>query len=461
MGSPNESASWVPPPLSMLEINDCTSGTDWVAALIRSSDNSSMLDIPTQLTTAYLRSMIPQNWTSQPSKKDLVDWSYELLDEQAGSLDPEYVSWRKQLTEFPLKGCGQDISLFFATMYFIVLAATRVGIIKTASNRSSRRKCTARIIESFQESINTFLDAALIFAASMLGAALVRYASMIRSPLENYSAYELIGSVFMSAFSIFPALMLQAVSDGPRTHFIRHFLWFAVISFTIAVDVLYRKRYDELKDSYDSSHASQQQNITIEAARSGWGICEDTQIRKGIEHTLTGGHILLALNLVWWLYYLVLAAIPSRWKTAWNSRSRRWVIRWDWRTSLRIANGSLCFAVACSFIGLFHRYRNSIHTLTSESDKDSDWQFGQVLALATWVPVGVDFLAILFCKPLLSYATPPLRYCTDSVVDGPEKGMSGKISSHYRVVANIETEEKGETFQVEGIQDNSRSNLNV
>lgn len=343
-------------------------------------------------------------------------------------------------------------------MYFIVLAATRLGIIKTATD-GSRRKSTARIIESFQESINTFLDASLIFAASMLGAALVRYASVIRTPTEKHSAYELLGSVFMSAFSIFPALMLQAVTDGPRTHFIRHFLWFAVISFTIVVDVLYRHAYDALKQSYDTSYARQQQNITIEAAR--WGMCEDAEIRKGIEYTLTGGHIILALNLVWWFYYVVLAAIPSRWKTAWNSRSRRWVIRWDWRTSLRIANGTLCFAVACCFIGLFHRYRYSIHKLTSGTDKDSDWQFGQVLALATWVPVGVDFLAILFCEPLLSYAALPLRYCTDILLDGPEKGMSGKISSHYRVVANIETEEKGETFQMEGIQDYSHSTLSV
>lgn len=314
-----------------------------------------------------------------------------------------------------------------------------------------------RIIESFQESINTFLDASLIFAASMLGAALVRYASDIRDPSERHSAYEMIGSVFMSAFSIFPALMLQAVTDGPRTHFVRHFLWFAVISFTIGVEVLYRHSYEPLKRSNEQS--SNTQLNSIESVR--WSLCEDADIRTDIEHILTVGHSILALNLIWWFYYLVLAAIPSRWKTAWNSRSRRCVIKWDWRTSFRIANGVLCFAVACCFIGLFHRYRHSIHMLTGGSDKDSDWQFGQVLALATWVPVVVDFLAILFCKSFKAVLYYSFGMVTDIILDGPERGMSGKLSSHYRVVPNNESDEKDEPFQMEGVHDYSNSTLDI
>lgn len=110
MGSSNVSVSWMPPPLSVLEIDDCPSATAWVAALIRPSDKTpSILDIPTQLTTAYLRSMIPQNWTDQPSDSDLKIWSVQLFDNQSAITDPAYESWHQKLIDFPLNDCGTKI----------------------------------------------------------------------------------------------------------------------------------------------------------------------------------------------------------------------------------------------------------------------------------------------------------------------------------------------------------------
>ena len=258
-----------------------------------------------------------------------------------------------------------------------------------------------RVIESFQESVNTFLDASLIFAAAMLGAAVVRHASFIRG--TPYPSYGMMGSVFMSAFSIFPAMILQAVADGPRKHWVRHLLWFTVIVSTIAADVLYRCA------TTMQGFLSEHDLITLEQNEDFSGLgnfiwpdqCEDTKIKKDIALALKIGHIILAVNFIWWFCYLVLAMIPHRWKRSWSSRPRWCRTELDWRTSFSIVNGLFCIAIACFFIGLFHRYRISVYKF-SGSDKDKDWQFGQVLALATWVPVIVDFFAILFCEFLSS-----------------------------------------------------------
>ncbi|RYP92337.1 hypothetical protein DL770_001539 [Monosporascus sp. CRB-9-2] len=190
------------------------------------------------------------------------------------------------------------LALGLALTYFVVLAVNRLKIIRPPDIETPQGWATARVVESFQQSINTFLDASLVFPAAMLEAVLVRYAAVIRDPKEKLSAYGMIGSVFTSAFSIFPVLMLQTV-----------------------VDV---------------------------------------------------GHLILALNLVWWLYDLLWAIIPSRWKEAWNSRPRRFKLRWDWRTSVRIANVIVCFVTACFLISLFHRYRHSLNELANESNKETD-----------------------------------------------------------------------------------------
>ena len=272
--------------------------------------------------------------------------------------------------------------------------ATRLGFVNSAPDPASRKSIMARLIESFQESVNTFLDASLIFAASMLGAAVVRHASFIHG--TKYTAYGMLGSVFMSAYSIFPAMILQSVADGPKQHWVRHFLWLVVIAFSVTVEVLYRGAFG-LRKFLDQHHTD-----TLEQQSPFNDIlwpeqCEKKNIIEGMRIALTVGHLILSINLIWWFYYLVLAAIPARWKEAWNTRPKACRMKLDWRTCFRIVDGLLCLASACFFIALFHKYRKSVLEL-SGSDKDNDWQFGQVLALATWVPVGVDFFAILFCE---------------------------------------------------------------
>lgn len=58
----------------------------------------------------------------------------------------------------------------------------------------------------------------------------------------------------------------------------------------------------------------------------------------------------------------------------------------------------LCCSVMWALLGLFTRYRSSLRSVMGSSNKDSEWSFGQVLALTTWVPVAVDLTTIYLCK---------------------------------------------------------------
>ena len=57
-----------------------------------------------------------------------------------------------------------------------------------------------------------------------------------------------------------------------------------------------------------------------------------------------------------------------------------------------IINGVLCCAIMWALLGLFSAYRFDIHRKMGSSDEDSQWSFGQVLALATWAPVAVELI---------------------------------------------------------------------
>lgn len=65
---------------------------------------------------------------------------------------------------------------------------------------------------------------------------------------------------------------------------------------------------------------------------------------------------------------------------------------------MRTLDGILCLAIMWALLILFERYRNSIQNAKGGSDTDSEWTFGQVLALATWAPVFVDLVGILICE---------------------------------------------------------------
>ncbi|KAI1635471.1 hypothetical protein F4809DRAFT_664158 [Biscogniauxia mediterranea] len=86
-------------------------------------------------------------------------------------------------------------------------------------------------------------------------------------------------------------------------------------------------------------------------------------------------------------------------------------------------NTALIFAVASGTLSFGSiQYRDMVMRLSGRSNEDDRWTFGQVLSLATWCPVLVDYAAVL--------------------IYGPERGLSERLSRRYAVVATKGSEEK-------------------
>ncbi|KAI1880005.1 hypothetical protein JX265_001626 [Neoarthrinium moseri] len=437
--------NWTAPSLSLLNFTsqDCDEATAWAGASSEAfvTDWNKMSEIPLGLSIPYLRALLPNYW-APATETDLTLWYMQLVhNETFRNASNGYNFAMAYLLSYPMtdacgsmiclklgwegdpdvSGEGMIVSYYFAaglsTIYFAVLIWSIVGRFGHVLLDHPK---VERTVSCFKESINTFLDASLIFSVAMLGAAVVRFATIRTDPNEDHSAYATLGSVAMSSFSVLPAVILQTVTDGQRTHVLRQILWFAVIVMTVGLDIMYRKTYkdpsdidpDDLRGQYPPSQIA-------------WlNLCENEELRDRLRMAVTGTHALLAINTLWWVYYLLVTVLPLEVHTKMGetrigtffAHCRRW---------LRALDGIACMAMMWLLLSLFERYRHYVQLLAGRSDQDTEWTFGQVLALATWAPVLVEFWSILLY--------------------GPEKGLSRKLSSNYEVVAvtTSDGQEKG------------------
>jgi hypothetical protein len=79
-----------------------------------------------------------------------------------------------------------------------------------------------------------------------------------------------------------------------------------------------------------------------------------------------------------------------------NVADNRWIrrLRSVWRLGVAWVVCGVMWAILFFFLGL--RYK--ILSRAGSSDSQNDWSFGQVLSLATWVPVAAEFCYIFLCK---------------------------------------------------------------
>ncbi|KAJ9134289.1 C6 zinc finger domain containing protein [Pleurostoma richardsiae] len=411
-------SSWTPPPDSWLNITaDCAAAAYWLASFVKTNyHNTTYHDASMAATFDYVLSVMPDNIT-QPDFGQALAW-YD-------DLDPNSTTW-EDFYDFPRYYCSEELckeldwqgdqdlagigamityylAAFFSTMYFVVLVFPRLRKI-------------ARFIDAFEESLNTFIDAALLFAISMLVAATYRHGSSIIHPDKTHSIYGLINSTYVSAFVEFPPLLLQIVAQNLRRRRIRLFLWFLVIIFSLTVAGIFfnlRESYSRVAKLLDRDSATTE---LIWADQ-----CAPGALEQKIETVLTVAQTILGVNISWWLY----CARPSSFHHPLKSklpgygalrRTRAAVSPW-----VQPINGIVCCAMMWVLLGMFTRFRLAVFDAMGLSNQDGQWSFGQVLSLATWVPVALDLATIRLY--------------------GAKAGLEGKVSQHYNIVAAPEKDE--------------------
>ncbi|KAH8889264.1 hypothetical protein GQ53DRAFT_825581 [Thozetella sp. PMI_491] len=433
MGSTGSNGTWTPPPDDALNFTKsdtlCDAATRWYGDSVKAwSDTDPLADVSPLVTYTYIVALLPDNY-SVPDLVNTFQWLNDTSAELAEKIDNfpveqcsekicEHLDWKG---DPDISGVGMMVSYYiaavFATVYFVVLAVAELRAMH--KRRKNRPLDTSKFLDGFTESVNTFLDAALVFALSMLIAAMTRYVAELRSnnpyddnnnnKSEPYSIYGMMGSVYMSTFSIFPALVLHSVGSDLRRHWLRLFFWLAIMAFVIALDILYRKAY---KDKHWAGVDTD--DFRMEGELVWLHYCDSASLRRLLESAVTAGHAFLGLNSVWWLYYFASSLVPERWKSQAVKGSR---VARSWRSAypfLRLINGLAALAFMWLFLVLFTHYRGSVAETNSNGYEDGKWTFGQTLALATWAPVLVDLTTVYLF--------------------GAEGGLSSKLSRRYRVV---------------------------
>lgn len=289
------------------------------------------------------------------------------------------------------------IAAVFVTIYYLMLLPKLFEACGRPMWISKGNNIYTRFVTGFEESVVGFLDALLFFAISMNVAAITRYASALQNPNESVSVYSLQDCVFLSAFSIFPAVVLQSLSVEVRRRRIRLFLWFLVMFFAVVLEVLYQGTYintiytEDLALKYVATPQGFVQYVWLSN-------CQSIPLWDQLTNLLTVGHVIMLFNSPWWLYFLLASVGAKRWTPFFQKRQRFWKIWSAVRFWLRVGNGLLCLIVMWVFLSLFTAYRSDIASKAGAADQDDEWTFGQVLSLVTWVPVGIDLVAIYICK---------------------------------------------------------------
>lgn len=442
------STGWRPPPLRSINPTDCAPLNAWIGAIAQAglqfgdSSRGPESSIPYDLVLPAMRALVPSNWTDTPTDTDLMAWNVEVWTNDTVT-DSEKLLAIQRMADVPLNaeclpdlcphlrwegdpdvsGLGMMISYyteaFLATTFSFIFVLARVGPVARFGKRftsSLPPKLHARLVHSaFIQSAETFLYALLLFSISMHLATIFRLGSLIQHPLEPAPLYGLQGSVFMSAFSIMPALLVQSTVENRflGKNFFRMTLWLLLIVLAVTVPSMVAPNSRRLQNmarlirEYSAPEAQAAVDpdawrfFTANMQDMLWALaCVDAGgLGSALEDLYFVTLALLALNAVWWICYTV-SHFHRRGRgspCAARTRVERW-LAWKprrWESYLRMLNALAAVVLMWATLALFHRYRNDIASKAGESDEDERWSFGQILSLATWASVILDLVRII------------------------------------------------------------------
>lgn len=318
--------------------------------------------------------------------------------------------------------------------YYLVatLATLYVFVISLNSIKHLRAyKLWERLHGLFEKTLNLFLDASLLFSISMLLASIYRFTSAFKNPdnAHNTFIYSLYNAVIISIFTVFPPLMIQFPERKLRRGGIRAILWFLVIAFVITLTVLFYIVFGSTTyvvgaglDHHEdlvfgtTSHVigagldhHDDQFLWLAFCDPNW---DNGSLLEALDRAITISLVVLGLNLPRWIYLLI-AIRPARkkssnaaqcrvnqglWQT-WSDMRQRYQKKARALTiTLRALNITLCCATMWLLLSIFTAINVRNADAIGPDIEDRKLSVGQVLAVATFVPLIIDVVAIAMGK---------------------------------------------------------------
>lgn len=315
------------------------------------------------------------------------------------------------------------IQAIFVTVYMAFHMAARFGW------SPARRTAPQRILVAIQESTRPFLDSALLFCIAVH---IATFFTFIRGRVLDEPTPTTTGVTgsFISIYTIFPPLVLHScAADHLRRKHGRKYIWLFLGALSLTMSGLYfadprnawrlqwwnwgklnsrpnsDSSYEELNDLLikDPDHQLKWESFCV--------------TERGADRANMAFTIVLAVVFVTAAFVMIFFANVLR--IPFLRSERRPLLR-------RVRKHKWIFAAFLSFhamwvsLGIFLWFRYELNQFTGNHNKDKQWTFGQVLAVATWAPVLMEFYVLWR--------------------DGAEKGLTGLLSDRFVVVDTKEIE---------------------
>jgi hypothetical protein len=276
------------------------------------------------------------------------------------------------------------------TFYLAILPSLRFGKLpQTFSNVS----WISRTLVAVQHSTATFLGASFVFSIAMLLASIVTLATVREQELEGATLSTRVLATLMPISSVFPVVLLQlAASRMLRRGKGRGALW-GLVCLLIVILCLSRV--------FSLNHDNMAQCFQFDSM---------LYVRT-FAYFLAGT---LALGII--CYFIITSLL--RWFP--ERPLVRKICRFLWWASIAVSFLSMW---AC--LVWFIQFQIASSKVGVGVNRDTEWSFGQILALGTWVPVILEFGYLWWEKPVVA--------------------MSGRLMAPYEVV---EVSKQSEGFEM-------------
>jgi hypothetical protein len=286
------------------------------------------------------------------------------------------------------------------TVYIPSLLSVRFGWL---SDRRSAAPTIERTLLAVQHSTASFLNASIVFSIAMLSASLVSFAKRDHLTRSTFAIL-----LLMPFGSVLPVTLLQlAASNMLRRHRGRLLLW--ILMTALMVTLLVTALLQNIRNIPTEDKASKQVN---------WET-----------HCLGEGNV---MNLFWFTLSLagllilgIGCFVVGSFIAILRRQSASWPRRVWWIT---LVTAFLTMWLCLIWFIHFQIQRND---MAGKDNKDTEWSFGQILAVATWVPVIIDFGYILWQKPV--------KALSGRLMDPYEVNEMAKESESHKLLKRRET----------------------
>lgn len=277
--------------------------------------------------------------------------------------------------------------------YFIAALATLYVIVFSLDRISALNSPWKRIRALLRNKLNLFLDTSLLFSIAMLLAAVYRFISHLRHPDgvdENTFFYSLTNAITISIFTVFPPLILQFTERKQPPKVIRSILWFLVIILAMAITGLYYKwRGLHPISKYFDNNNNWRKVLNDHWKQALWlKFCDLNPglLIRTLDRAILFAQGVLVFNVPCGIYHLFTVRTAMS-RSANSSGPAFWF-------SLRQFNIILCCGTMWLLLVMFTAISARVADGMGPDSKDRKLSVGQVLAVATFVPLIVEIVGM-------------------------------------------------------------------